>query len=144
MILHWEADLLHTREHGIRYRRERITIEGFIHDVLGYTDSDFTGYSNDRKSTSGWVFMFNGASISWSLWKQGLITCSSMEAELVAGSITSTEAIWIIKLGKDFQHDFIPLPLYINHWVDLCAKRLRTWGEFNHMVPWFSSWKLVK
>ena len=57
------------------------------------TASDFAGYSNDRKSTSSWVFMSNGAPISWSLQKQGLVTRSSMEAVLVVGSIVSAEAV---------------------------------------------------
>ena len=38
-----------------------------------------------------------------------------MEAELVAGSITSAEGVWIIRLGKDFQHDFNPIPLYTDN-----------------------------
>ena len=37
---------------------------------------------------------------------------SSMEAELVAGSITSAEGIWLIRLGKDFRHNFTPIPLF--------------------------------
>ena len=60
-------------------------IEGFAPDIAGFTDSDFAGDSNDTKSTSGWVFMFNGAPISWASRKQGLVMRLSMEAELVAG-----------------------------------------------------------
>ena len=38
-----------------------------------------------------------------------------MESELVAGSITSTEGIWLVHLGKDFRHDFVPIPLFTDN-----------------------------
>ena len=118
---HWEAAkrivryLLHTKGHGITYRREGGNLEGFTHDLSGYTDSDFAGDSNDRKSTSGWVYTFNGSPISWASKKQGLVTRSSMEAELVAGSVASAEGIWLIRLGKDFGQNFKPIPLHTDN-----------------------------
>jgi hypothetical protein len=38
-----------------------------------------------------------------------------MEAELVAGSIATAEGIWIIRLGKDFRHDFVPIPMFTDN-----------------------------
>nr|CAN72798.1 hypothetical protein VITISV_031251 [Vitis vinifera] len=34
-------------------------------EVVGYLDSDFGGCSDDRKSTSGYIFMLAGGAISW-------------------------------------------------------------------------------
>ena len=34
-------------------------------EVVGYSDSDFGGCSDDRKSTSGYIFMLAGGAISW-------------------------------------------------------------------------------
>ena len=90
-------------------------MEGYTHHLAGFTDTDFASDTNDRKSTMGWVFTFNGSPISWASKKQGLITHSSMEAELVAESITSAEGIWLIRLGKDFRHDFIPIPVFTDN-----------------------------
>ena len=59
--------------------------------------------------------MFNRAPISWASRKQSLVTQSSVEAELVTGSIASAEGIWIIKLGKDFHQLFNPIPLYTDN-----------------------------
>lgn len=64
---------------------------GYMHPLTGYTDADFMGDSSNKKSTSGWVFTFCGSPISWALKKQGLITRSSMESELVTGSFTLAE-----------------------------------------------------
>ena len=79
-IIHWEVAkrivryLLHTREYGITYTSHRNRVKGYAHNLAGYTNSNFTGDMNDRKSTSGWVFTYNGAPISWASKKQGLVT----------------------------------------------------------------------
>ena len=120
-LAHWEAAkrvvryLLNTRDYGITYRQEGKGVEGHGHNLAGFTDADFAGDVNDRKSTTGWVFTFNGAPISWASKKQGLVTRSSMEAELVAGSIASAEGIWLIRLGRDFRHDFTPIPMFTDN-----------------------------
>ena len=78
-------------------------MEGYGHDLIGYTDADFARDINDRKFTSRWVYTFNGSPISWASKKQGLVTHSSMESELVTGSVESMESIWLTKLGKYFK-----------------------------------------
>ena len=120
-LSHWEAArrivryLLNTRDYGITYRQEGNGAEGYAHNLAGFTDADFAGDVNGRKSTTGWVFTFNGAPISWASKKQSLVTRSSMEAELVAGSIATAEGIWLIRLGKDFRHDFTPIPVFTDN-----------------------------
>eukprot|EP00249_Psilotum_nudum_P029739 c41022_g1_i1 orf=2-277(-) len=34
-------------------------------DLLGYTDSDFVGHVDNKRSTSGYVFTLGGGAISW-------------------------------------------------------------------------------
>ena len=120
-LVHWEAAerivryLLQTCGHGITFRKEERGTEGYKHLLTGYTDADFTGDSNDRKLTSGWVFTFSGSPISWASKKQGLVTRSTMESELVTGSFASTEGIWLIHLARDFKHDFVPIPLFTDN-----------------------------
>ena len=81
-ITHWEAArrivryLLYTKDYGIFYSSEGKGIEGYGHNLSGYTDSDYAGDINDRKSTTGWVFTFNGSPISWASKKQNLVTRS--------------------------------------------------------------------
>ena len=71
-------------------------------NLCGYADSDFAGDLNDRKSTSGYIFMLNNGVISWSSKKQTVVALSTAEAELVALSHASQEAVWFRKLFRDF------------------------------------------
>ena len=50
-------------------------------EVTVYSDSDFVGCPDDRKSTSGFIFMMAEGAISWKSVKQTLTTTSTMEAE---------------------------------------------------------------
>ena len=40
---------------------------------------------------------------------------SMMEVELIAGSFTSVEGIWLLKLGGDFHLIFKPIPLFTDN-----------------------------
>jgi hypothetical protein len=35
-------------------------------EIVGFTDTDFGGDADDRKSISGYVFLFGGTTVSWS------------------------------------------------------------------------------
>ena len=52
--------------------------------IEGYSDSDFAGDVDDRKSTSGYVFTLAGGAISWKRSKQTVTALSTMHAEFVA------------------------------------------------------------
>ena len=80
MLTHWEAAkqsvqyLLHTKEYSMTYTQGGKGLEGYAHNLAGYTDADYTGNVNDRKSTTGWISTLNGSPISWASEKQGLVT----------------------------------------------------------------------
>ena len=44
-----------------------LVVHGMIgHNIIyGYADADFASDLDSRKSTSGWIFMYNGGAISW-------------------------------------------------------------------------------
>jgi len=64
----------------------------------GYTDSDLAGDSDDRKSTSGYLFMLAGGAITWRARKQPLVAISTVEAEYIGTSNATKEAIWVCSL----------------------------------------------
>ena len=63
--------------------------------LIGYSDADWGGDLDQRKSTSGYVFLLNKGAISWSSKKQTCIALSTMEAEFIACSAAVQEAVWL-------------------------------------------------
>ena len=72
-------------------------------ETIGYTYSDFQGYIDSRKSTSGYVFTLNGGAICWRSVKQTCVADSTTEAEYVAASEAAKEAVWLKKFLMDLQ-----------------------------------------
>ena len=70
--------------------------------LCGYVDSDWAGDTNDRKSTSGYIFTYDGSTISWGCKKQTCVSLSSSEAEYVALSEAVQEAQWLKYLVNNF------------------------------------------
>jgi hypothetical protein len=66
--------------------------------LQGYTDSDWAGSAVDRKSTSGYCFSLGSGMISWLSRKQTSVALSTTEAEYIAASVASREAMWLRKL----------------------------------------------
>ncbi|MCO5597506.1 hypothetical protein L7F22_051584 [Adiantum nelumboides] len=93
---HWEAVkglmryLNGTKGLGVRFGGEDAC-------VLGYTDSDYAGDMDKRRSTSGYVFLFNGGAVSWRSRLQNCTAMSTTKAEYVAVSEASKEAIWLAR-----------------------------------------------
>ena len=65
---------------------------------IGYTDADWAGDQDDRRSISGYVFLLSGGAISWKSQKQRCVALSTAEAEYVAMSTATQEAIWLRQL----------------------------------------------
>ena len=71
--------------------------------ISSYTDAGFQSNLDDCRSQSGFVFCLNGDAVSWRSSKQDTVDDSTIEAEYIATSDATKEAIWIkkfvIKLG---------------------------------------------
>jgi hypothetical protein len=68
---------------------------------VGYSDSDHTGDINTSKSTSGVLFFLGKCLVSWQSVKQQVVALSSYEAEYIAASTASTQALWLARLLGD-------------------------------------------
>ena len=86
-----------TRDFGLFYKK------GEKSDLFGFTDSDYAGDQDDRRSTSGYVFMLGTGAVSWSSKKQPIVTLSTTEAEFVAATACACQAIWLKKLLEELQ-----------------------------------------
>jgi hypothetical protein len=85
--------LRNTSSYGIQFDGHEANSE-----PIGFTDSDFAGDIDDRKSTSGYVYLLGGGAISWRSRKQPLVAFSTVEAEYIGASDAAKEAIWIRNL----------------------------------------------
>ena len=70
-------------------------------DCVGYSDADWGGDLDDRKSTSGYVFQISGGAVSWSSKKQTCVALSTAEAEYVALASATQEAMWMRRLSAE-------------------------------------------
>ena len=64
-------------------------------EVVGYSDADFAGCVDSRKSTSGYIFMLADGAVSWRSAKQSLIATSTMEAEFVSCFEATSHGVWL-------------------------------------------------
>uniref|UniRef100_A0A2N9IP74 Integrase catalytic domain-containing protein n=1 Tax=Fagus sylvatica TaxID=28930 RepID=A0A2N9IP74_FAGSY len=69
----------------------------------GFSDSDYQGCLDSRKSTSGFVFMLCGGAIVWKSKKQECVAQSTMEAEYVALNAAAKEAIFLKQFLAELQ-----------------------------------------
>ena len=76
---------------------------GVAEKLIGYTDGDWAGNTDDRRSTSGFTFSLGSATITWSSKEQSIVALSSTEAEYRGAVVETCEAIWLKRLLKDLQ-----------------------------------------
>lgn len=67
----------------------------------GYSDSDWGGCMEDRKSTTGFVFKLGTGAVSWMSKKQDIVALSTTEAEYIALCSAACQNIWLNKVMKE-------------------------------------------
>lgn len=72
--------------------------EGKECKLVGYTDLSWCSDYEDRKSTTGYVFMLGGTSVAQSSRKEPIIALSSCEAEYIVTSLCACQATWMTNL----------------------------------------------
>jgi len=105
---HWKAAqrilqyVKTSKSFGLVYGRQKTS--KFVDNVLyGFADSDWASDPDDRRSTSGYIFMLNGAAVGWCSRKQvsAAQALSSCEAEYIAACEATKEVVFLRALLKD-------------------------------------------
>ena len=64
-------------------------------EVVGFSDSDYAGCMDDKKSTSCYIFVMVEGVVLWKIVKQTLTTSSTFEVEYMACYEATCHAIWL-------------------------------------------------
>ena len=91
---HWKAI-----KRILRYLRGtvdyKLCYQGQDLQLKGYTNANWRGDLDERKSTSGYVFLLENSVITWCSKKQTYIALSTMEVEFAAFLAATQEAMWL-------------------------------------------------
>ena len=88
--------LVDTPRYGLWYPK------GSSFFLNGYTDADWAGDKDDRKSTSGACQFLGRSLVCWSSKKQNCISLSTAEAEYVAAASGCTQLLWMRQTLKEY------------------------------------------
>ncbi|KAK9685566.1 hypothetical protein QE152_g37935 [Popillia japonica] len=97
-----------TKNIGIRYNGDlQLTI---------YSDADFAGDCDTRRSTTGYVSLLATGPVTWSSHRQKCVTKSTAEAEYIAASDAVAEIVWLRNFLKEIKISVSDsTPLYVDN-----------------------------
>jgi hypothetical protein len=84
-----------TVHHGLQLHRT------LSHDLLAYSDADWAGCPDTRRSTIGYLIFLGPNLVSWCSKKQSTVSRSSVEAEYRSLAVATAEVAWIVQLLRD-------------------------------------------
>lgn len=112
----------HTLEHWNAVKRVLRYLKGTVDqqlvyrksqtELVGYVDADWASDVYNRKSFTGFVFKYAGAAVSWECRKQSTVAMSSTEAEYMALSDSTKEAIFLQELFSELVGNKSPILIY--------------------------------
>lgn len=114
--LHWNAVkrimkyLKGTVDYGLHFKKQKTL------SLCGYSDADFAGDIETRKSTTGFIVIWSGCVVSWCSQRQSTVATSTTYSEYIAAFQTVKEIVWLLKLiGEIYPYQNIATTLYIDN-----------------------------
>ena len=89
-------------------------------NLVGYTDSDYAGDVEERKSTSGFIFKIGECIISWNSNRQKIVSLSSTEAEYIALVTSVKEALWLKQLLNEMNYEQSQVKIHCDNKSTIC------------------------
>ena len=85
-------------------------------ELNAYTDADWGGNIDDRKSTSGGALFLGKRLVTWTSKKKTCTSQSTIEAEYVVATINCTNIVWLKHLLKGLKEEITkPVILYCDN-----------------------------
>jgi len=101
--------LHYTQRVGLKINKSLSTL------VSAFSDADWAGCLEDRRSTGGFAVFLGSNLISWTARKQATVSRSSTEAEYKLLANATAEVMWVQKLLEELQ---VPCPKAAQLWCD--------------------------
>jgi len=79
-------------------RALRLAYKGHLQMLSAFTDADWAGCRDTRRSTAGYLFNIGSGAISWQSKRQSVVALSTCEAEFMGQTQATKEAIWLRRL----------------------------------------------
>ena len=100
-----------TQHYQLAYKGSK----GDASKIHAYSDADWAGDVQGRKSTTGWCYLLSGACVSWSSKLQATVAMSTTEAEYVAMSEAVKEGVWMGGILKEMTGLAHHIQLYVDN-----------------------------
>jgi hypothetical protein len=73
--------------------------------LIGFSDADWAGNLDTRRSTTGYVVMLNNGAVAWRSQRQPTVALSTMEAEYMALTEATKELVWMRGFLKELGYE---------------------------------------
>ena len=94
--------------------------------LIAYSDTNWAGCVDDRKSISGTMFFLGSYLVSWSSKKQSSVSLSTIEAEYIAATTCCTQILWMKQTLQDIHVTCNePIPILCDIRVPLVSPRIQ-------------------
>lgn len=85
-------------------------------DLRVFSDADFAGCLDTRRSTTGIISFVYGSPITWFSRRQSTVSASTTEAEYIAAAEAIREAEWLVRLLDDINIKVdSPIPIHVDN-----------------------------
>ncbi len=99
-----------------------------------YSDADFAGDHDSKRSTSGYVVKMGSGAVSWASRLQTIQTLSTTEAEYVSAVAAAQEALWLRNLMSELGFAVEKIPLCMDNQSAIqVAKNPQHHGRMKHL-----------
>lgn len=126
---HWTAVkqilryLKGTIANGLQFKKNVSTA------LTTYTDADWAGDADDRRSHGGYCIFFGDNIVSWSSKKQTFVSRSSIESEYRSMASAVSELLWILNFLKELHINVTSSPIV---WCDNLSATALTINPIYH------------